>query len=242
MESQKNGLRIENMNFAFSNNAQLFFKDVSLYCAPGKLHFLQGKNGSGKSTLFRILQGNIDSQERLTGTFSLDNEVVLVRNNQLSTRFTQHVKTVVQQVDEMIAGQFSVEQNLQCAHLPMYPGLHRLPAAKELSVMHEFGIDKTKQADQLSGGQRQILAILMALQKPAQLLLLDEPTAALDPKNAHMVIQCLQELAQELDIVIVIISHDKELIATHALGSYLEIKQDDFGVRTIELKQVIFSN
>lgn len=238
MESQKNGLRVEHMNFAFSDHGELFFKDVSLDCVSGKLHFLQGKNGSGKSTLFRVLQGNIDFQERLTGTFSLDTEVVPVRNNQLSTRFTQHIKTVVQHIDEMIAGQLTVEQNLQCAHLPMYPGLNRLPAAKELSVMQEFGIDKTKQADQLSGGQRQILAILMALQKPAKLLLLDEPTAALDPKNAHMVIQCLQELAQELQVAILIISHDKELVATHASGSYLEIKQDDFGIRTVEEKSI----
>jgi len=238
MSLQTNGLRIEHMNFAFSAQAKPFFKEVSLHCAPGMLHFLQGKNGSGKSTFFNILQGHLDSHAQLSGTFSLDNEVTKVENNQVDTRFTQQIKTVVQQVDTMIADQFSVEQNLQCANLPTYPGLKKLPHAKELAIIQEFNIDKTKRAEQLSGGQKQILAIVMALQKPTKLLLLDEPTAALDPKNAHMVIQCLQKLAQELDITVLIISHDKELVLTYAPGQYFEIQQDDSDVRTISVKKI----
>jgi ABC-type glutathione transport system ATPase component len=233
MALQKNGLSVDTMNFAFSQEAPLFFKDVSFSCDAGKIHFLQGQNGSGKSTLFKILQGNNDIGTQLTGSFSLNGVLVNTADNCLNMHFTKEVKTVVQHVSEMLADQFSVEENMQCANFPMYPGLRRLPAAQELSIMYDFGIDKRKKVHELSGGQRQILAILMALQQPAQLLLLDEPTAALDPKNAHMVMRCLQELAQQLAITIVIISHDKELVSTYASGSYLEIKQDDVGMRSV---------
>jgi ABC-type lipoprotein export system ATPase subunit len=112
-----------------------------------------------------------------------------------------------------------------------------LSEAHNLFMLQEFNIDIHKKVDELSGGQKQILAILMALQKPTKLLLLDEPTAALDPKNAHMVMQCLQKLAQELDITVLIISHDKELVLAYAPGYYFEITQDDNDVRTIEVQK-----
>ncbi len=217
------GLHITHMNFSFSANTP-FFKDVSLHCLPGNLNFLQGKNGSGKSTFFNILQKHIPQSARLTGNFSVDGQEI---------RFP-YVTTVVQDVDSMLATQFSVKQNLQCANLPQYPGLHNLPEAKNLTLLQEFNIDYHKKVDQLSGGQKQILAIVMTLQKSTKLLLLDEPTAALDPRNAHMVMQCLQKLAQELTITVLIISHDKELVLTYAPGYYFEIKQDDHDVRTIE--------
>ena len=223
MSEPTKGLRITHMNFSFSANT-LFFKDVSLHCLPGVLNFLQGKNGSGKSTFFNILQGHIAEQAQLTGNFSVDGQDIR----------HQYVTTVVQDVDSMLANQFSVKQNLQCANLPQYPGLHDLPEAKNLALLQEFNIDYRKRVDQLSGGQKQILAIVMTLQKSTKLLLLDEPTAALDPKNAHMVMQCLQKIAQELAITILIISHDKELVLTYAPGYYFEIKQDDYDVRTIE--------
>lgn len=232
-----NGLSIKYMNFAFCAG-QPFFKDVSLHCPSGMIHFLQGKNGSGKSTFFNILQGHTQQNNQLTGTFIIDGQTTEVDHNQLNFLFTQHVTTVVQDVDSMIASRFSVEQNLQCAHLARYPGLHNLPSATKLSLLQEFNIDKNKLVEQLSGGQKQILAIIMALQKPTKLLLLDEPTAALDPKNAHMVIQCLQKLAQELHITVLIISHDKELVLTYAPDYYFEIIQDNNDMRRIEIQHI----
>jgi ABC-type glutathione transport system ATPase component len=229
------GLRISHMNFAFSATKK-FFNNVSMHCEPGELNFLQGKNGSGKSTLFAILQGYIPSHAQLTGTFSIDEYETKVEHNQLNYSFTKHITTVVQKVDEMIAPHFSVEQNVQCANLPNYPGLYTLPSAQKMSLLQDFNIDTRMRVEQLSGGQKQIVAIVMALQKSAQLLLLDEPTAALDPKNAHMVMQCLRKLAQTLHITVLIISHDKELVQTYAPGYYFEINQDDHDLRTIEKK------
>ncbi len=222
------GLRVQHMSFAFSPQQNLFFKDVSLHCLPGKLNFLQGKNGSGKSTFFNILQGAIPHNARLTGDFMIDGQKMK----------DQDVTIVVQDINEMIAPQFSVLQNMQCVNLLRHPGLQDLPEAQNLSVLKDFSIDSNKTIDELSGGQKQILAIVMASQKPTKLLLLDEPTAALDPKNAHIVMQCIQKLAQELNITVLIISHDKELVMTYAPGYYFEIVQGDDGIRNIEVQKL----
>jgi ABC-type multidrug transport system ATPase subunit len=216
------GLYIQHMDFAFSAEKP-FFKNVSLQCLPGQLNFLRGQNGSGKSTFFNILQKHIPQGARLTGNFMIDGQEMK----------SEYITIVVQDVDEMLASQFSVAQNLQCANLSRYPGLHALPESNNMTFLQEFNIDCDKTVDQLSGGQKQILAIVIASQKPTKLLLLDEPTAALDPKNAQMVMQCLQKLAQELDLTVLIISHDKELVLTYAPGYYFEIQQDDNNVRNI---------
>ena len=224
MSESVKGLFVQHMSFIFPQQKQFFFKDVSLHCLPGKLNFLQGKNGSGKSTFFNILQGATAHNARLTGDFMIDGQKMKA----------QDVTIVVQDIDEMIAPQFSVKQNMQCVNLFRHPGLQDLPEAQNLSVLQEFNIDSNKRIDELSGGQKQILAIVMASQKPTKLLLLDEPTAALDPKNAHVVMECIQKLAQDLGITVLIISHDQELVATYAPGYYFEIKQGDDGVRSIE--------
>ncbi len=217
------GLHIQQMDFAFSADKP-FFKNVSLQCLPGKLNFLRGQNGSGKSTFFNILQKNIPQNTRLTGNFTIDGQEMK----------SEYITIVVQDVNEMLACQFSVAQNLQCAKLSRYPGLSALPESTNMGFLQEFNIDCDKTVDQLSGGQKQILAIVIASQKPTKLLLLDEPTAALDPRNANMVMQCLQKLAQDLDLTVLIISHDKELMLTYAPGYYFEIQQDINDVRSIE--------
>lgn len=227
MSESLKGLFVRHMSFMFPQQQKFFFKDVSLHCLPGKLNFLQGKNGSGKSTFFNILQNHIPHNAQLTGDFIIDGQKMK----------PQDVTMVVQNIDEMIAPQFSVKQNMQCVNLLRYPGLQDLPEAQNLSMLKEFNITSNKCIDELSGGQKQILAIVMASQKPTKLLLLDEPTAALDPKNAYIVMQCIQKLAEELDITVLIISHDKELVGTYAPGYYFEIKQDN-DVRFIGIEKL----
>lgn len=229
------GLKIENVSFKFGTSQPDFFKNVSLAFEPGSIHFIQGKNGSGKSTLFRILQGNIAESEILTGSFSLDTTQHTINRNKVSASFTKQVKTVVQQVREMIADQFTVGQNLQLAQLNAYPGLQKLTKQDTLpNILRSNGVNLETPAHQLSGGQKQILAIMMALQRPTRILLLDEPTAALDPRNAHMVMQSLQELAHKRDLIILVITHERELVHTFAKKDYVSIASQNGGVRKVE--------
>ncbi len=129
-------------------------------------------------------------------------------------RFSTQVQMVPQVCTDMLADEFSFYENLAFAQLPEFPGFARLPQVQLLfkDLLKEFGINVHQKVSELSGGQKQICAILMALSKPTQLLLLDEPTAALDEENAQMIIQFIEQIVQSLGITVLMICHDKELI------------------------------
>ena len=126
----------------------------------------------------------------------------------------------------MLANNFNFIENLQLAQLPEFPHLGSLPKRKPIPpFISHFGIDYTTEVANLSGGQRQILTILMTLQKPLSILLLDEPTAALDDKNADMVVNFLQELLyNDPELTVFIICHDKEIVDKYAGNSFYEIE------------------
>lgn len=152
----------------------------------------------------------------------------------MNPKISAHVKTVAQDVTTMIVNPMTVEENLKLANLPTYPRCKPLSSTiNTKTIMHEAHINQLMSVQQLSGGQKQILAITMALQKPTQILLLDEPTAALDEKNTHMVIQFLNTLAQTMDIIIIVITHDKELTQTYAHNRSIIIKKDINETRTV---------
>lgn len=227
---------IKNLSFKFNGkSSEYFFNNLTAEFAPNTVHFIQGDNGVGKSTLFNIVQGTIDKFALLETSITLNGITYTAHNNVLPHAFTQQVHTVQQQYDRMIANQFSFMENLQLANLPMYPGLQSLPHATLLDIIKPLGIDMRKPAHLLSGGQRQLLAILMALQKPTQLLLLDEPTATLDKKNAHLVMQCLYQLAAQLKVTMLIICHDKELVTQYVQGNSFVMRQHENGERVFEI-------
>ncbi|MDQ5890815.1 MAG: lipoprotein-releasing system ATP-binding protein [Candidatus Dependentiae bacterium] len=227
---------IQNLSFGFTDNqSKLFFVNVSCAFKKNTMNFIRGKNGAGKSTLFRILRGTVDHTEFITGTIVLNQQSFDLSNGDQRRKLAHSVRLAPQKFDEMLADQFTFPQNLQLAALPHYPGLDRfVPAATVPKLVDRFGIDYAVPAGMLSGGQRQILAILMALQKPASILLLDEPTAALDDKNAAMVMTFLNDLLKDNpELTILIICHDKELVEQYAQKHYHKIEVNDDDTRTI---------
>lgn len=217
-------MRINHLSFTFDANEPAFFSNVCVDFEPHRVHFIQGDNGIGKSTLFSILQGTIPSTARVDLSVTLD--------GQPYNSITQHVQTVQQQYDRMIAPQFTFVENLQLANLKTYPLLQSLPQEQLLTIAQNLSIDLHKPVSLLSGGQRQLLAILMALQKSTKVLLLDEPTATLDRKNAQMIIECLQRIARELKVTMLVICHDHALIQQHTTCWYT-IERGANNARTI---------
>lgn len=182
------------------------FKNLSLNLEKDKLHLLTGQNGSGKTTLLRLIRDD-------------DRRVCLVD----------------QKFDQMIADQFSFEDNLRFATLSTIP-LPWFFSQKRVAIppfITRFGIDLKREARILSGGQRQILALLMILQRKPSLLLLDEPTAALDATNAKMVFEFLKEAK----ITALVVCHDQHLANQYRTGDAFHLDVDEEGGR-----QLISSN
>lgn len=239
MRQNDSSFIIDNLSFSFGPDKP-FFAQVSARFNAGKIHGIVGKNGSGKSTLFRILQGHINRNELLQGSLNIGRHAIDLSNSSQRARCAQYIKAVVQDVDAMVVPICTVEQNLQLANMPQFPRLTSLPEAQDMSdILARARITPDTYVKQLSGGQRQILALLMTLQQDTHVLLLDEPTSALDTQNARMVMECVAELAARKHIVVIIISHDKELLQECVNGAIFQINQLTDGHRVICASPII---
>lgn len=190
-------LSIKNLTYTFPGAHAPLFNNVSFTITNPGITCVTGKNGVGKSTLFRLLQ------EQVAGVIMMQ-----------------------QKVDRMLAPSFTVQENLQAAGLGTYPGLSDF-AKLDYSTHGYDQIPLDRQVKLLSGGQKQIIALLMCLQQTTSVLLLDEPTAALDEKNAHYFMDFVHNLALKNNIVVLCISHDSALVERFKHNGMLHLEQRD---------------
>ncbi len=207
-------LVLNNLSFSFDEKKKKLFDNFSCLFKTAGLYFIQGKNGAGKSTLFKILSGEHSDHKGLSGEIKYKDFVFDVTTQEYVEFAQQYIRSVPQNFDDMLAPQFNFYQNLQFTQIKEYPSLRPFKRIEKLpDIVVHSGIPTDTAVENLSGGQRQILAILMALQRPTKILLLDEPTAALDQENSHLVMKFLVELQKREDLMILFICHDHDLLS-----------------------------
>ncbi|HHU13175.1 MAG TPA: ATP-binding cassette domain-containing protein [Clostridiaceae bacterium] len=188
-------------------------KQVSLTLAPGEFISVIGSNGAGKSTLINCIAGAVTADN---GTIRLDGEDITKKRTDLRAK---DVARVFQDPKLGTAGHLSVEENLAIADRRgqknrFKRGVHGSDLARfreKLAVL-DLGLESRLHApaDTLSGGQRQALTLIMATMQRPKLLLLDEHTAALDPKASMMVMQLTEQLVREMKQTTMMITHNME--------------------------------
>ena len=212
-------MQVKNLSFKHHKNAPDFFKDLSFDLEPNKIHALHGKNGVGKTVLLHLLSRKMSSQAIFEGEIIGGEKTVLVN----------------QRFDHMIADQFTFKENLKFACMDPFP--HAFSRLKQPEFypdfLDQFHIDITQPVSKLSGGQRQILALLMVLQRRMDMLLLDEPTATLDEQNAVMVFDFLKTLTSQ-QVTLLVVCHDRELINRYTTGKHLHLEMESSGVRRLK--------
>lgn len=215
-------MRVHQLSYRHHKNASYFFKNISFELTPGKMHALHGKNGMGKSVLLHLLSGKKSSQAIIEGEI----------------RGVENATLVNQRFDQMIADQFSFDENLKFACMNTFPNpfLRLKKGNFPLDFLEKFHIDPSQPVNKLSGGQRQILALLMVLQQRKTILLLDEPTAALDEQNARLVFEFLQILTFQ-GIALLVVCHDQELIRSYTNGKHLHLEMDKDGCRKLHFTE-----
>ncbi|MFV0319194.1 MAG: ABC transporter ATP-binding protein [Microbacterium sp.] len=182
-------------------------RDVSFTVAPGEVVLVLGPSGSGKSTLALALNGLIPHAlpAEMTGS-------VVVAGHETSTstvaRLSTHVGMVFQDPDaQLVTGTLLDEVAFGVENL-------RLPAAEVMrraeAALRRVGLweRRAENPDRLSGGGRQRLAIACALAMESSVLVLDEPTANLDPVGIEEVYAALADLVAVGDRAIVLIEHN----------------------------------
>ncbi len=202
---------IHHLNHAFGKGELrkpvLFDVDLDIYA--GEIVIMTGPSGSGKTTLLTLIGGlrsvqsgsvNILGQE-LYGASK--NELVKVRN-QIGFIFQFH----------NLLSCLTVEQNVRMS-LRLHQDIsfeQRNTMTNELLEAVGLGDRVNFYPDSLSGGQQQRVAIARALVSQPQLVLADEPTAALDSKSGRNVVEIMQQLAKEQGCTILLVTHDNRIL------------------------------
>ena len=192
-------------------NEKVALNGVSLHLAPGDFVTVIGGNGAGKSTLLNSVSGALEVDE---GQILIDGVDV---THLPEYKRAKYIGRVFQDPMMGTAATMQIEENLAlAARRGKVRGLGSgITAAErkgyvEQLAMLDLGLENrmTAKVGLLSGGQRQALTLLMAtLQKP-KLLLLDEHTAALDPKTAAKVLETTQRIVEKDNLTTLMITHN----------------------------------
>ncbi len=183
-------------------------RDVSMHLRKGEVLGLVGDNGAGKSTLIKILTGFI---QPTAGEIFINGQEVKLRS--VSHARSLGIETVYQ--DLALINQLSVYHNmflnreLRLSPLPLLNNRKMRALARDHLKKMDVNIPSVDaEVAQLSGGQRQAIAIARAVYTDARILLLDEPLAAMGAKEASLILKLIRNLKELGEVSIIMIAHN----------------------------------
>ena len=183
-------------------------QDLSLELKDGDFVTIIGSNGAGKSTLFNLIGGDFTTD---TGSIVMDGKDITFQPAHVRAR---NIGRLFQDPKRGSAPGMSIEENLALAagHGGWFSHISRADKQRFREHLSLLGMgleDRMKQpVGLLSGGQRQALTLLMATLRKPDLLLLDEHTAALDPKTADKVLQITEEIVARDNLTTLMVTHN----------------------------------
>lgn len=195
-------LEIHNLSFRYTRRSPLVLNGLNLTLGEGEIGVLLGKNGSGKTTLFQILLGIC---KPLSGSVTMDGEDLLHLPGRVRARRVAYVPQHIH------FGSLSVFDSVLMGRLS-YFGIQagREDIAATEKILCEMGLEPLahRNAEELSGGEKQKVAIARAMAQEPRLLVFDEPTGNLDIANEQLILREAKKLSRERGIVILSALHD----------------------------------
>ena len=187
------------------------FDDFSLSIPDGQFVSVVGSNGSGKTSLLNLICGSIQP----------DGGQILMQGRDIR-KDSEHVRArkigrVYQNPAMGTCAQMTILENLSLADFKGKPaGLHRGTDRRRIDAYREMlrplglGLEDmlSTKVGTLSGGQRQALALLMSTMTPISFLILDEHTAALDPKTANIIMELTGRVVREKQLTAIMVTHN----------------------------------
>lgn len=207
-------LTIENLSKTFNlgtDNELNIFNNFNIKIKKGECTGILGANGCGKSTLFNIISGVL-MQEK--GIIKLNGKNI---NKLKENERARYIGRVHQNPSAGVSPTLTILENIslsdkKCGKFTLRKLIrkNKIEEFKEMLKTLDLGLENKLDTEvkYLSGGQRQSLSLLMATMNKPELLLLDEHTAALDPKTSRLVMEKTQELIKTQNITTMMISHN----------------------------------
>ncbi len=195
-------LIVENISFRYKRNSDMILNNLSLRLKQGEIGILLGKNGAGKTTLFKNILG-IEKPER--GTISFDQKNFLKLSNQERARLVAYVPQTID------FGALTVFDTVLTGRIPFF-GYRSGEEDKAIvyEILKKLHIEKyaDKNVDELSGGERQKVAIARALAQEPKLMVFDEPTGNLDIGNEQIIAKEIKKLSRKMNVSVLTSIHD----------------------------------
>ncbi len=200
-----NIIKLKNVSYKFSDEEDFVLKDINLNIKKGSFTVILGHNGSGKSTLVKLMNG---LYKPTSGEVLVNGVSTLNEEKEIEIKRT--VGLVFQNPDNQIVSSI-VEEDVafgpENLGIPPKEIRERVDNALKTVGMYEH---RFSSPNKLSGGQKQRVAIASILSMLPECIVLDEPTAMLDPTGRREVMSALNALNKEQNITVVLITHFME--------------------------------
>ncbi|MCR4875485.1 MAG: ABC transporter ATP-binding protein [Clostridia bacterium] len=197
-------LKVENLAFGYTKKTPIL-KGASISLEKGEIGVVLGPNGAGKSTLFKNILGLLKPS---SGVIEIDGKDMI---NIAPRERAKSIAYVPQSVDMPM---LSVYETILAARLPYYTFA---PTKKDreivFNIIREFGLEHymNTMATNLSGGEKQIVAIARAMAQEPKVLIFDEPTSNLDISRELLLQDRVSQIAKNKDVTILMAVHDLNL-------------------------------
>lgn len=234
-------LELKNINKYYNHgtvNQMCLFKDFNFQVQDGEFVSIVGSNGSGKTSMLNIICGSIpvDSGKIYIGEEDITNKKEHIRH--------KIIGRVYQNPAMGTSPNLTILENMSLADNKgkMYglsSGINKKRKEDYREMLRELNLgleDKLNvKVGALSGGQRQAMALIMSTLTPIEFLILDEHTAALDPKTAEIIMQLTDKIVKEKKLTTMMVTHNlryaveygDRLVMMHKGNVVLDIKGED---------------
>ncbi|HPF17928.1 MAG TPA: ATP-binding cassette domain-containing protein, partial [Thermotogota bacterium] len=205
------------------DNENTALKEVSIEANKRDFVVIVGSNGAGKSTLLNVILGKL---KPTGGQYYLKGKEI---KKPSISKMAHMIGRVYQNPDSGVFSNLTIRENLKIASKKGNRGLtfsKIAPKALQLLKQLNMGLENRLNTvvGELSGGQKQALAMVMAVVTSPEVLLLDEHTASLDPKSARRVMNLTKMINEELDVTVMMITHNMDFAQVYG-NRKVEIKE-----------------
>lgn len=207
-------ITLENINMVFNPgtvNETAVFNDFNLTVGDGEFVSVVGSNGSGKTTMLNIICGSI---KNTGGRIIINGDDITKKQDYFRYK---KIGRVYQNPAMGTCPSMTILENMSMADnkgkpfgLSLGANRKKIPYYRQLLSSLGLGLeDKLNiKVGSLSGGQRQAMALLMATMTPIEFLILDEHTAALDPKTAEIIMELTDKIVKEKKLTTIMVTHN----------------------------------